>query len=453
MAEEIVRRDAAAERLIGWVQLGVVLFFALLYFIAPRAEGGTGFNFVPWALGVYFLFTVWRLALSYRRELPGWALNLSIVADMLLLVGIIFSFHIQYNQHPTFYLKAPTVMYMFLFIALRALRLDPRFVLTAGFVAATGWIALVAYAVMADPEHMLVTRNYVRYLTSNSILIGAEFDKLIIIVAVTLLLAFGLARARGIFLEAIRDHLAASDLKRFFAPEVARTIVGAEREIEVGRGMVVEAAVLMVDIRGFSRAAAELSPETVMRVLGCYQGCTVPVIQRRGGRVDKFLGDGILATFGAIAPSQTYAADALAAAMEIVAVINAAQRDFEDAGWIGKFRVGVAVASGSLTIGVVGVADRLEYTVIGGPVNLAVKLEDANKTFDTCAIAAGDTYRLARNQGARVSALDVLHDVSVAGWDRSLDVALLVRREESPEIPRPADPSGRAFSTSSDGMA
>ncbi|WP_210203619.1 adenylate/guanylate cyclase domain-containing protein [Breoghania corrubedonensis] len=453
MAEEIVRRDAAAERLIGWVQLGVVLFFALLYSIAPRAEGASGFNFVPWALGVYFLFTVWRLGLSYRRELPGWALNVSIVADMLLLVGIIFSFHIQYNQHPTFYLKAPTVMYMFLFIALRALRLDPRFVLTAGFVAALGWVGLVGYAVMADPEHMLVTRNYVRYLTSNSILIGAELDKLIIILAVTLLLAFGLSRARGIFFEAIRNHLAASDLKRFFAPEVARTIINGNTEVEVGQGMVVEAAVLMVDVRGFSQAAAQLPPEAVMRILGCYQACAVPVIQRRGGRIDKFLGDGILATFGAIAPSQSYAADALAAAIEVVAVVNAAQSDFAEAGWPGKLRIGVAVASGSLTIGIVGVADRLEYTVIGRPVNLAAKLEDANKVFDTCAIAAADTYELALNQGVRIKAMEVRRNVTIAGLDKPIDVALLVRGEGAPIMVEPSGSSSTALTMSRDGMA
>ena len=431
MAEEISRQDAEAERLIGWVQLGVVLFFALLYSIAPRAEGTTGFNFVPWALGAYFLFTIWRLRLSYSREMPVWALNLSIVADMLLLVGIIFSFHIQYNQHPTFYLKAPTVMYMFLFIALRALRLDPRFVLTAGGIAAIGWIALVAYAVMADPNHMLVTRNYVRYLTSNSILIGAELDKLIIIVAVTLVLAFGLARARHIFFDAIRDHMAASDLRRFFEPEVASTITEGQVEIEAGQGMVVEAAVLMVDIRGFSPVAAKLPPETVMRVLGCYQACAAPVIKRRGGRIDKYLGDGILATFGALSPSQTFAADAVSAAMEIIAVIHATQADFEEAGWPGKMRVGVAVTSGELTIGVVGVADRLEYTVIGAPVNLAAKLENANKKLATSAVAGLETYELAARQGAQVKAIELRHGVDIEGVEGVVDVALLVNERNS----------------------
>ena len=67
---EINRREADAERLIGWVQLAIVLFFAALYAIAPRAEGGLGNSFVPMALASYFLFTVFRVALSYRIILP-----------------------------------------------------------------------------------------------------------------------------------------------------------------------------------------------------------------------------------------------------------------------------------------------------------------------------------------------------------------------------------------------
>ncbi|MEM8703230.1 MAG: adenylate/guanylate cyclase domain-containing protein, partial [Pseudomonadota bacterium] len=54
---EIRAREASSERLISWVQLGLVLFFSVLYVLAPRAEGTAGFNFVPVALGAYFLFT------------------------------------------------------------------------------------------------------------------------------------------------------------------------------------------------------------------------------------------------------------------------------------------------------------------------------------------------------------------------------------------------------------
>lgn len=423
--DEINRRDAAAEQLIGWVQFGVVTFFALLYSIAPRAEGSQGFNFVPWALAAYFLFTVVRLYISYRRELPNWYLIISIIADVGLLVGIIFSFHIQYDQHPTFYLKAPTLMYVFLFIALRALRLDPSFVLTTGIVAAAGWAGLVAYAVIGDMGGMHVTRNYVEYLTSNSILIGAELDKLIIILAVTGILSVSLYRARAIFFEAIRDHVAAEDLKRFFSPEVVRSITDADVALEAGQGVSRNAAVLVVDIRAFTTAAENLPPEKVMRILSRYQECVVPIIQRNNGRVDKFLGDGILATFGAVHPSESYAADALAAMQEIVARISYCGGDFVAEGWPEPLRIGVAAACGPVTIGVVGIASRLEYTVIGAPVNLAAKLEDANKTLGTTAIMSGGCFKCACEQGTSITDIELREAVTVAGVSQPLDVAVL----------------------------
>ena len=110
----------ATERLIGWFQLGVVLTFASLYAVAPKTfSEDAPFQPVPWVIGAYFLFTVLRLALAYRISLPGWFLILSVVIDMALLFVLIWSFHIQYEQPASFYLKAPTMLYVFIFIALQ----------------------------------------------------------------------------------------------------------------------------------------------------------------------------------------------------------------------------------------------------------------------------------------------------------------------------------------------
>jgi len=397
--KEFRQREAESERLIGWVQLVLVLFFSTLYAIAPRAEGAAGFNFVPIALGIYFLFTLVRLVLSYRIILPNWYLVVSIGVDMALLVGLIFSFHIQYNQHATFYLKAPTLMYMFIFISLRALRFDPRFVLTTGLVAICGWVGLVLYAALSDMGGMRVTRNYVEYLTGNSILIGAELDKTVVIITVTAILTAALYRGRKMMMISVREQAAASDLRRFFSPEVAASITGAETKLQAGEGVVRDAAILYVDVRNFTRTAGQMAPEKIMAVLAAYQDTAVAVIEREGGRVDKFLGDGILATFGAIQPSQTYAADALRASRAIVSAIQDRQDLFRSAGWPGDFRIGTAVAAGPVTVGVVGSHDRLEFTVIGDAVNRAAKLEGANKQEASRALTDAATWELAVAQG------------------------------------------------------
>ena len=422
---EIHRQEIASERLISWVQLAIVLFFSTLYSIAPRAEGGSGFNFVPLALGGYFLFTVLRLGLAYRTELPEWYQFLSILVDMSLLVGLIFSFHIQYDQHPTFYLKAPTLMYVFIFIALRALRFDPRFVLAAGFVAVAGWLGLVGYAVFSDMSGMRVTRNYVDYLTGNTILIGAELDKTIVILTVTGVLGAALYRGRVMLFDAIRDHAAASDLRRFFAPEVADSITGADAELQAGHGDTRTASVLYIDIRSFTKTAATLKPEVVMAVLAVYQRLALAVIQEEGGRVDKFLGDGILATFGAVRPSETHAADALRAATRLVDTIDQGQSLFSEAGWPGMLKVGVAVSSGPLIVGTVGSGDRLEFTVIGNTVNRAAKLEDANKAEGTTALTDQATLDLAVSQGFSGQPVELRPGRQVAGVSAPMSLVVL----------------------------
>ena len=424
---EIRAREASSERLIGWVQLALVLFFTSLYAIAPRAEGSSGFNFVPIALAAYFLFTVLRLVLSYRFELPRWYLLVSIGVDMALLVGLIFSFHIQYGQHPTFYLKTPTLMYVFIFIALRALRFDPRFVLTTGLVAVAGWLGLVFYAVLADMDHMRITRNYVDYLTGNTILIGAELDKTMVILSVTVILSVALYRGRSMLFEATRDHAAATDLRRFFAPEVAASITGADSELQAGEGSLREAAILYADIRSFTSTSAQLPPETVLAVLAEYQNMAVEVITEEGGRVDKFLGDGILATFGALRPSETYAADALRAARRLVDSAEAEQQRFAGVGWPGQLQVGTAVAAGPVTVGVIGSKRRLEFTVIGDAVNRAAKLEDANKAQNSKALTDRITFDLARAQGLELPLIEDRPGETVTGVKFPLDLVVLAR--------------------------
>jgi adenylate cyclase len=404
---EIDRREAAAERLIGWVQLAFVMFFATLYAVAPRAEGSAGETFVPATLAAYLVFTLFRLALSYRVTLPGWFLVLSMVVDVALLCGLIFSFHIQYGQPAAFYLKAPTMIYLFIFIALRALRFDPRYVLLSGLIAVGGWAFMVAYALYADMGEMFITRNYVQYLTSNAILSFAQY------------------RARAVFFDAIRSHSAAEDLSHFFAPEVARTITAAETLPGLGTSESREAAILFVDVRGFSTTAATLPPEAVMRVLALYQQCALEIIARHDGRIDKFMGDGILATFGAVEPSTTFAADALRAAREVIDGLDALAPDCTELGWPGMFRTGAAVASGRVTVGVVGGGGRLEFTVIGHPVNLASKLETANKDQHTRALTDLATLRLAQAQGLADQDLPVRPATAIMGLSQPVDLVVL----------------------------
>ena len=128
--------------------------------------------------------------------MPAWFLTLSVAADLTLLMMLIWSLHIQYDQPASFYLKAPTLLYVFIFIALRALRFEARFVLLTGLFFALAWLALVFYVVSIDPQDNMITGDYAAYMTSNTILLGAVFDKVISILMVTGILCVALVKAR-----------------------------------------------------------------------------------------------------------------------------------------------------------------------------------------------------------------------------------------------------------------
>ena len=197
-----------SEKLIGWIQFAVVVTFATLYAVSPKAfAADVSFEPVPWALGGYLVFTLLRMAWSQRGSLPRWLVGLSVVVDMALLFSLIWSFHLQYEQPAAFYLKAPTILYVFIFIALRALRFEARFVTLAGVTAALGWFLLVLYAILSDAKDDMITRDYVEYMTSAQVLLGAEFDKIISILVVTVILAIAIIRARELLFRGdCREH-------------------------------------------------------------------------------------------------------------------------------------------------------------------------------------------------------------------------------------------------------
>jgi len=388
-----------SEILIGWLQLGAVTVFGVLYALSPKTMlDVAGIQPALVALGAYALFTVMRLVVAYRGRLPSWLVAMSAVADIALLLGLIWSFHIQYAQPPSFYLKIPTLLYVFIFIALRTLRFDALYILFAGFAAALGWAAMVAYAVHTDEGQMMVTRDYVYYMTNNAILIGAEFDKIISILMVTAVLAVAIARARRLLEQSVAAATAAEDISRFLAPEVVSRVTESETQVMAGEGEAREAAVLFLDIRSFTHLANQMEPQAVIDLLTEYQARFAPVIRNHGGVIDKFMGDGVMASFGAAAVNPNYARDALQA-LEACMTEAEAWTAARHASGRDPIKVVGAVGGGRVIYGAVGDADRLEMTVIGDAVNLAAKLEKHTRIAEAVALAPTDLFELAVAQG------------------------------------------------------
>jgi adenylate cyclase len=424
---DIEQQENAGEIIVGWTQVAAIVFFAVVYAISPKAfPAGTPFEPVPWTLGIYGLFTAGRLLLAYRGRLSRGFVAFSVVVDILVLMITIWSFHLQYRASPALYLKAPTLMYVFIFIALRTLRFEPGYVLLAGGCAALGWLGLLLYAASGS-EGAAFTHSYVEYVTSYKILRGAEIDKIISILVVTMILAFSLARSRQLLARSVAGESAVSDLSRFFAPEVAEQIRRANGDAASVRCEGCHAAILMTDLRGFTALSHGRSAEELIGLLGEYQSRLVPVIQRHGGSIDKYLGDGILASFGAIVPNISYAADLCRAIDELATTAEQWRLEREGRG-LPAPKVGLAGAVGDIVFGTVGHATRLEYTVIGEVVNLVAKLEKHTKTEGVRALTTDDAYALALDQGyCPARPAEMLAGRRVEGLTDPVDLVVLAK--------------------------
>ena len=250
------RQQAASEVLIGSIQLAIICLFLVLYAISPKTFAvDAPFVPVPVFLGVYLIVTIVRLSLAIRGRLPDYLVYASIVIDIGLLYGLIWSFHLQYDQPATFYLKAPTLLYVFIFIAVRALRLQVRFVALTGLMAAVGWLAMAGYAAFID-EGMEITRDYVVYLTSNTILLGAEVDKIVSILVVTLVLMIAIAQGRRLLVRSVLDKRTADELARFVPAPVVQRFATAAAPAEAGDCEVGEATIMFLDIERFTALRA-----------------------------------------------------------------------------------------------------------------------------------------------------------------------------------------------------
>jgi adenylate cyclase len=297
------------------------------------------------------------------------------------------------------------MLYVFIFIALRALRFDPRFVVAAGVTAAAGWLVLLVYALL-DSGGEAITRDYVQYMTSNRVLIGGEVDRIISILMVTLILAAVLVRARRLLDRAITESTAARELSRFVSPELASRIATAEREMQPGDGEVKHASVLFTDIEGFSTTAQRLKPAELFRTLNDYFQAVSEGIDRHGGVITQFEGDAMLVSYNTLEADPDHAANAVRTAIEIQELVGA--RRF-GAGGVMKTRCGIN--TGELVAGAVGSKDRLLYTVHGDEVNIASRLDDLNKELGTYVLATAQTVAEAGGEFA----FDRVGEVTVRG--------------------------------------
>lgn len=177
-----------------------------------------------------------------------------------------------------------------------------------------------------------------------------------------------------------KDMLARERLQRLLPAEVVEEVMQGERDLARG-GELQEATVLFADIRGFTSLSERIEPRKVVDLLNDYFEHMVEVVFENGGALDKFIGDEIMAVWGAHVSVEDHAYKATRAALEMQQRLSSYNVARRKAGKI-EVRMGIGVNTGELVAGYMGSSRAMNYTVIGDVVNVAARL---------CSVAAPDT--------------------------------------------------------------
>jgi adenylate cyclase len=193
------------------------------------------------------------------------------------------------------------------------------------------------------------------------------------------------------------------------------------------RGEVREVSVVMADLRGFTAFCERVPPVRMSAVLNEYLTAMIDAILENNGRVQDFVGDGVLGVFGAPGPDPDHAWHAVLSALALVRAVRHLRTR-----WDGEaFGLGVAVHTGQAFAGAVGSSRQSKYAVVGDPVNTVARLEDLNRVLGTEILMTGEVLAATRD---RVD-VDSRGSFSVRGKNQTLEVFELLGLPDVPACP------------------
>ena len=205
----------------------------------------------------------------------------------------------------------------------------------------------------------------------------------------------------------VRTHLALKEardriegisdkISKYVSPQIKQSIIEGKQHAEIGSSRK-KLTVFFSDIVGFTSQTDHMEPEDMTMILNSYLDRMSVIALKYGGTVDKFIGDAILVFFGD-PETKGVAQDALACvemALEMQMALEELKEGWENAGIVTDFQIRVGITSGYCTVGNFGSEERMDYTIIGGQVNLASRLE-TNASPSTILISE-ETYALVQN--------------------------------------------------------
>ncbi len=303
-------------------------------------------------------------------------------------------------------LLMPSAFVYFVFILLSTLRLD------FALCAFTGLVAAVEYAAIA----IVWGQNDAVFAEPALVSLPHHLGKAAILLVSGVAAGFVAQRLRQGFTRAIESVGERQRILGVFgqhvSPEVVSRLVAEKAE---PRTELRDVCVMFLDIRDFTAFAESRAPDEVVAYLNLLFDSTIDAVVTRHGIVNKFLGDGFMAIFGAPIAEGNPRAAAVEAALDIVARVKALVEE----GKIPPTRVGIGLHAGDAVVGNIGSTARKEYTVIGDVVNVASRIEALNKELGSSVLASDDVWSACTRDDVDAKPRD---DVAIRGRTKPIRV-------------------------------
>ena len=435
----LAKEELAGLALATWVRCAIMAVMATLLALEAPTEANLYY------LAMMALFAVLGLAHLGLARLAFAKLGFGVAAlkyaFTLLDVALVAVALILPNPLGQPDLPLPTTLrfaifpYFYLMLAFTAFGFTPFVVLWQGLAITAVWGAAV-YLVMILPETVteqdflvLDVQDWMQmYFDPQFLSLRDAIEQGFVFILVAATLATVVWRSRRLAEREGRAARERANLSRYFSPNVVEELASLDEPLATVQSQ--DVGVVFVDIVGFTKICETLEPNHVMSLLRAYHGRVERIVFEHGGTLNKYIGDGAMATFGTPRTGPDDAVNTVACVFSLAEEFRAWNAERAKQG-LTPILAGIGAHYGPAILGDIGTERQLEFAVIGDTVNVASRLESLTRDLGTQANLSGALVEAARLNGgdgvAQLSALDQAPAQDIRGRKESIEVWTLAR--------------------------